>query len=254
MAGRFEGKRALVTGGASGIGRAVALSLAKEGCAVAIGDLNSDAGAETVELIEKAGGKGCFEQMDVSQADQVAAAIAGVTATMGGLDLAFNNAGILGSMAGRVSESSEDNWDSVLAVNLKGTWLCLKEEIAVMRRGGGGAIVNSSSAAAMGGSFVSAPYIASKHGVIGLTKAAAVECAKESIRVNAVCPGYIRTPMFDRYVQLGPRLYQLLSQKAPMGRLGKPEEVAAAVLWLLSEESAFVTGHALGIDGGLGAI
>lgn len=254
MAGRFDGQRALVTGGAAGIGRAVVLALVEEGCRVAIADVNAEGGAETVETIKASGGQALFVQMDVSQSDQVEAGIGQVVASWGGLDLAFNNAGILGELAARTSQCTEKNWDQVLGINLKGTWLCLKHEIATMRKNGGGAIVNASSAAALGGGFISTAYVASKHGVVGLTKSAAVECAKENIRVNAVCPGYIQTTMFGRVIREGSGLHKRLTERAPMGRLGSPEEVAGGVLWLLSEEARFVTGHILGIDGGMGAL
>ena len=247
----FEGKVALVTGGSSGIGRCVAVALAERGARVVIADVDSDGGDQTVRQLKDAGREALFLKTDVSDAEQVKAAVEKAMSAYGRLDCAFNNAGLMGSPAARVSEGAEDNWNRVIDINLKGTWLCMKYEIRAMRKQGSGAIVNAASAAGMSGSFASAPYIASKHGIVGLTKAAALECAQQGIRVNAVCPGYIRTPMLEKLTRIAPAIEQHLIEREPMGRLGTPEEVAAAVLWLLSEEASFVTGHALVVDGGI---
>jgi NAD(P)-dependent dehydrogenase (short-subunit alcohol dehydrogenase family) len=247
----FEGKVALITGGSSGIGRSVAVALAERGGRVVIADVDSDGGDRTVRELKDAGRETLFIKTDVADAVQVKAAVEKAVSAYGRLDCAFNNAGLMGSPAARVSEGTEENWDRVIDINLKGAWLCMKYEIRAMRKQGGGAIVNAASAAGMSGAFASAPYIASKHGIVGLTKAAALECAQQGIRVNAVCPGYIRTPMLEKLTRIAPAIEQHLIEREPMGRLGTPEEVATAVLWLLSDEASFVTGHALVVDGGI---
>ena len=241
----------MVTGGASGIGRSVTLALASRGATVLIADLDEGAANETKTLAGSGASCVHFHKTNVAIAEEVKACVERATKDFNRLDGAFNNAGIMGLASARVVEGTEENWDKVIDINLKGTWLCMKYQIRAMRKLGGGAIVNTASAAGMSGGFASAPYIASKHGILGLTKTAALECAKQNIRVNAVCPGYIRTPMLERLTRVGPGLEQILIDKEPMGRLGAPEEVASAVLWLLSDEASFVTGHALVVDGGI---
>ena len=251
MQARFDGKVGLVTGAASGIGLAAATALAREGAHVVLADLDLEQGQRAAEAIAGHGRQPLFVQVDVSKTNEVKQLIARAVEAFGRIDCAFNNAGIIGSISARTAEGTEENWDRVLATNLKGAWLCMKYEIQAMRKSGGGAIVNASSAAGMSGSFGSAPYVASKHGVIGLTKAAAIECTDHNIRVNAVCPGYIRTPMTEKLARISPVVEQKMLDKTPMRRLGTPEEVVTAVLWLLSDESAYVTGHALAVDGGI---
>lgn len=251
MAGRLEDKVGLVTGGASGIGRATAMAFAREGAKVVLADLVVDAGEEVVRLINEAGGEAIFVKCDVSKTAEVEAMINKAVETYGRLDYAFNNAGIGGDIA-PVAECTEENWDHVIAVNLKGVWLCLKYEIRQMLKQGPGAIVNMSSVSGLVGDPDHPAYGASKHGVSGLTKAAALEYARAGIRVNAVCPAAIRTPMIERTLQAQPELsWQSLASGHPMGRIGEPEEVAEAVLWLCSDAASFITGHLLVLDGGL---
>lgn len=250
MAGRVQGKVALVTGGASGIGRATALAFAREGAKVVVSDVISSGGEETVALIKGAGGDALFVKADVAQPTEVNALISQVVATYGRLDCAFNNAGIEGMMASTV-ECTEENWDRTLAINLKGVWLCMKAEIAQMLKQGGGAIVNTASVAGLVG-FAGLPaYVASKHAVVGLTKTAALEYAKSGIRINAVCPGVIHTPMVERLFQNNPQAGERIAALEPIGRLGKPEEIAEAVVWLCSDAASFVTGLPMAVDGGL---
>jgi NAD(P)-dependent dehydrogenase (short-subunit alcohol dehydrogenase family) len=239
----FTDKVILLTGGASGIGRATALLFACKGARVVVADVNAAGGEETARMIREANGRAIFVQADVSQATRVEAMVARAVEAYGRLDCAFNNAGI--SSRGALHETSEEAWDRVVGVDLKGVWLCMKAEIAQMlRQGSGGAIVNTSSIAGLVGvDWGTSPYVASKHGVIGLTKAAALEYGKVGIRVNAVCPGTIDTPLLrgaaDSYVHYH-----------PLGRIGQPGEVAEAVAWLCSDAASFVTGHALAVDGG----
>ena len=250
MANTFNGRVALVTGGNSGIGRATALAFARAGAKVVIAARRRAEGEETVEMIHAAGGDACFVQTDVSQAEQVATMVQHALAVYGRLDVACNNAG-MGTTAPLV-ELTEEDFDRVISVNLKGVWLCMKYEIPQMLVQGGGAIVNMSSGYGLFGSprGVSS-YIASKHGVIGLTKAAALEYAKAGIRVNTVVPGWILTPMVAGGIEANPQLEARILDHAPVGRLGTPEEVAAAVVWLCSDAASFVTGHSMIIDGGL---
>lgn len=249
MAGQLDGKVALVTGGSSGIGRATALAFAREGAKVVVADVMVEGGQETVRLLTAAGGQGLFVKTDVSHAPEVEALIKQAVATYGRLDCAFNNAGVEGAFVS-TTEYSEADWDRVLAINLKGVWLCMKYEIAHMLRQGSGAIVNTASGAGLVGVPNLSAYVASKHGVVGLTKTAALEYAKAGIRVNAVCPGVIHTPMVARLTSSRPDLSEALVAAEPMGRAGRPEEVAAAVVWLCSDAASFVTGHALSVDGG----
>lgn len=252
MAGRVAGKVALVTGGGSGIGRAAALAFAREGAKVVVSDVVIDGGEETVRLIKAAGGQAVFVKADVARPAEVDALIARVVDTYGRLDCAFNNAGIEGTMA-QTADCSEENWDRTIAINLKGVWLCLKAEIPQMLKQGGGAIVNTASVAGLVG-FAGLPaYVASKHGVVGLTKSAALEYAKQGIRVNAVCPGVIRTPMVERLFRDNPAAGETIAAMEPVGRMGTPEEIAEAVVWLCSDAASFVTGLAMAVDGGLTA-
>lgn len=248
---QFQNKVFIVTGGASGIGRAVTLDLASAGAIVVIADVSESAARETIELAGDGASRIQFQQTNVAIAAEVKESVERTVRDFGRLDGAFNNAGVMGLASARIVEGTEENWDKVVDINLKGTWLCMKQQIKAMRKLGGGSIVNTASAAGMSGGFASAPYIASKHGIVGLTKMAALECAKQNIRVNAVCPGYIKTPMLDKLTRVGPGLEQILIDKEPMGRLGAPEEVSSAVLWLLSDAASFVTGHALVVDGGI---
>jgi NAD(P)-dependent dehydrogenase (short-subunit alcohol dehydrogenase family) len=249
MAGRLIGKVALVTGAGSGIGRASARAFAREGAKVVVSDIIVDGGQETVRLITNAGGEALFLKADVSQAREVEALVQQTVATYGRLDYAHNNAGIEGAFA-TTAEYPDASWDRVIAVNLKGVWLCLKYEIAQMLKQGGGSIVNTASGAGLVGLTNMSAYVASKHGVVGLTKTAALEYAKAGIRVNAVCPGVIETPMVARLTREQPHLAEALVANEPVGRVGKPEEIAETAVWLCSEAASFVTGEAMSVDGG----
>ncbi|MCG8348837.1 MAG: SDR family oxidoreductase [Chloroflexales bacterium] len=248
MAGQFDGKVALVTGGGSGIGRSSSLAFAREGAIVVVADVDAQHGRETAQMIKDAGGEAMFFRADVSRATEVAALIDALMSTYQRLDFAHNNAGIEG-MRGNTVECTEENWDQVTGVNLKAIWLCMKYEIPQMLKSGKGAIVNGSSATGLVGSQGVPAYVASKHGVIGLTRAAALEFARQGIRVNAVCPGAIETPMLQRITGGDQQVLNQVREAEPIGRMGQPEEVAAAVIWLCSDASSFVTGHALAVDG-----
>lgn len=249
MNGTMEGKVALVTGGGSGIGRATALAFARDGAKVVVSDVVPEGGKETVRLIEAAGGMAFFMEADVSSAADAQAMVRTAEEQYGRLDYAFNNAGIEGAQA-PTAEVTEDNWDRVISINLKGTWLCMKYEIPVMLKQGGGAIVNTASVAGLVGFPNIAPYTASKGGVVQLTKAAALDYAKQGIRINAVCPGVIRTPMVERFLGGSAEAEAQFTAMEPVGRMGTPEEIAEAVVWLCSDAASFVTGHAMAVDGG----
>ena len=249
MGSRFEGKVALVTGAASGIGLAIAQSFAQEKAKVVLADVQEEAGERAAEEIRKAGGEAVFVRTDVSQEQEVKALVEKTVSVFGRLDCAVNNAGIEGQMA-PTAECSTENWDRVIAINLKGVWLCMRYEIRQMLQQGGGVIVNISSVAGLVG-FPGLPaYVASKFGVIGLTKTAALEYAKQGIRINAVCPGVIHTSMVDRLLSTHPELEASLTANTPLGRMERPQEIARVVLWLCSDDASFVTGHALVADGG----
>jgi NAD(P)-dependent dehydrogenase (short-subunit alcohol dehydrogenase family) len=249
MAMELEGKVGLVTGGTSGIGRDTAILFAKAGVKVVVAGRRDVEGEETVELVRDAGGDGLFVKTDVSKASQVEALIQKVVEKFGRLDVAFNNAGIEGVWVPIVRQSEED-WDRTIDINLKGVWLCLKYEIRQMlQQGGGGAIVNMASIAGLMGSAGAAAYSASKHGVMGLTKAAALETAKSGIRINAVCPAVVETPMAERLFG-APAVHKSVLSSHPIGRFARPEEIAEAVVWMCSGRASFMTGQSLVLDGG----
>jgi NAD(P)-dependent dehydrogenase (short-subunit alcohol dehydrogenase family) len=249
----FEGKVALVTGGGSGIGRATAVAFARAGAQVVIGNRNVQRGEETVSMIRDAGGKASFKRTDVLVAAEIEALVNHAVKTYGGLDLAFNNAGIEGEVQPTLIDQTEANYDAVMDINVKGVWLSMKYEIPRMLERGGGAIVNCSSVAGLIGFPGIGIYIASKHAVIGLTKTAALEFSAQGIRVNAVNPAVIDTEMVDRLAVGMNMKKDDLTPLHPIGRLGRVEEVAEAVLWLCSGKASFVTGHSLIVDGGFTA-
>ena len=251
MSGQLNGKVALITGGASGIGRATALTFAREGAKLIIADMNEDGGQQTVHMITEHGGEATFVQVDVSRAIEVEAMISKTVQTYGRLDCAHNNAGIGSRPRVLLHELSEESWERVISINLKGVWLCMKYEIIQMCTQGGGAIVNTASIMGLVGSWSrSGVYNASKHGVVGLTKTAALEYAKSGIRVNAVCPGYIRTPLIEEALTSNPEMEAQIVARHPVGRMGRPEEIAEAVMWLCADAASFVTGHTMTVDGG----
>lgn len=249
MAGLLQDKVALITGAGSGIGRATSLIFAREGARLALSDIVAGAGEETLGLVKQAGGEAIFVQADVARFADVEALISKVVATYGRLDCAFNNAGIDGKMA-RIAECSEEVWSRTIAVNLTGVFFCMKAEIPQMLKQGGGAIVNTASAAGLSGSPGLPAYVASKHGVVGLTRAAALEYGREKIRVNCVCPGPIRTPMLGRLLSNRPEMEKRFASAEPLKRLGEPNEIGEAVAWLCSDAASYVTGHPMSVDGG----
>jgi NAD(P)-dependent dehydrogenase (short-subunit alcohol dehydrogenase family) len=246
LSGLLKDKVALIAGGAVGIGRATAQIFAREGAKVVVADILVEEGQETVRLIKEAGGEATFVECDVSQAMQVKALVDKTVEIHGRLDCAFNNAGIEGSVSS-TADCTEENWDSIVATNLRGEWLCMKYEIPQMLKQGGGVIVNTASVGGLVGLPGLAAYCASKGGVVQLTKVAALEYAKSNIRVNAICPGGVRTGMSKRLAKQ-PQMGETLP--APMRRWAKPEEIGEAVAWLCSDAASFVTGHALAADGG----
>ena len=250
MTGWFEGKVALVTGGASGIGRASALAFARHGAKVIIADTATGGGEETVRMIKEAGGEALFVEADVTKAADIEALVDKAVATYGRLEYAHNNAGIEGMVAS-TADYTEEVWDRTIATNLKGVWLCMRYEIRQMLRQGGGVIINTSSGAGLKGASDLPAYVSSKHGVVGLTRSAALEYAKAGIRINAVCPGIIRTSMFERLHLGDPQGEEKAVARIPLGRLGTPDDVANAVLWLCSDASSYISGHALVVDGAL---
>ena len=253
MSMSFSGQVALVTGAANGIGRATAQAFASEGLKVVVSDVDVAGGEQTVELIRQAGGEALFVRCDVSRDAEVQALMTRVIEAYGRLDYAFNNAGIE-IEKGRLNEGSEAEFDAIMGVNVKGVWLCMKYQLPLLMAQGGGAIVNTASVAGLGAAPKMSIYSASKHAVIGLTKSAAIEFAKKKVRVNAVCPAVIDTDMFRRAYEADPKKGEFAAAMHPVGRIGKVEEVAAAVLYLCSDGAAFTTGQALAIDGGVTAM
>lgn len=249
MSKTFSGKVALVTGGAAGIGQATAEAFAAQGARVVVSDIDEERGQSVVEGIRAAGGEAVFVRCNVVIADEVKELMATVISHYGQLDCAFNNAGIEIEQD-KLADGSEDVFDSIMDVNVKGVWQCMKYEIPLMLANGGGAIVNTASVAGLGAAPKMSIYSASKHAVLGLTRSAAVEYGKKGVRVNAVCPAVIDTEMFRRAAALEPRKAEFAAAMHPVGRIGKAEEIAAAVLYLCSEGAAFTTGIALPVDGG----
>jgi NAD(P)-dependent dehydrogenase (short-subunit alcohol dehydrogenase family) len=253
MACTMEGEVALITGGSSGIGRSAGLLFAREGAQVVVAARRVDEGEQTVQMIREAGGEALFVRTDVSHAAAVQALVHTCVERYGRLDYAVNNAAIEGSMVPLI-DYSEDDWDRIIDINLKGVWLCMKAEIVQMQRNGGGAIVNISSVGGLIGFPRLGPYVATKHGIIGLTKTAALEYAADHIRVNVICPGLIDTPMADRVVErmqvAGIDVEQIVLSLAPLKRRGTPAEIAEAAVWLCSDAASYVTGHAMIVDGG----
>lgn len=246
---QLEGKVALVTGAASGIGRAAALALASAGVKVVVSDINAAGGEETVRLIHDLGGGAIFHPCDVARAAEVEALVNLAVAAYGRLDCAVNNAGVGGDML-PTDRREEKMWDLVMNVNLKGVWLCMKYELGPMQAQKSGSIVNVASAAGLIGFRYASAYAASKHGVVGLTRSAALEYARQGIRINAVCPGFTETAMVAEMNAANPQMVEATIKAIPMRRLGTPDEIAQAILWLCSEQSSFVNGHALAVDGG----
>jgi NAD(P)-dependent dehydrogenase (short-subunit alcohol dehydrogenase family) len=242
-------KVAFVTGTASGIGRAAALAFARQGANVVAADLSEQANRETALMIESAGGRAIAVTCDVSRGNEVKAALERTMDAFGRLDFAFNNAGVEQRIA-PVADLTEETWDRIVDINLRSVFLCMKHEIPLMLEQGGGAIVNTSSGAGVKGIAGQAAYCAAKFGIVGLTKAAALDYAKSNIRVNAVCPGIIETPMMDRFTGGTREGRERVIAQEPIGAMGKPEDIAAAVVWLCGDAAAFVVGHAMVIDGG----
>jgi NAD(P)-dependent dehydrogenase (short-subunit alcohol dehydrogenase family) len=247
--GSLAGKVAFVTGAANGIGRAAVQAFAREGADVVLADLSEEGMQETARVVEEAGGKALAVKCDVSRADEVRAALDKTTETFGRLDFAFNNAGVEQPVT-PAADVTEEEWDRLIDIDLRGVFLCMKYEIPLMLRQGGGAIVNTGSGAAVKGIAGQAAYCAAKFGMIGLTKAAALDYANSNIRANAVCPGYVDTPMMQRFTGGTPEGRQKVIDNVPAGRPATPEEIAAAVVWLCSDAAAYVVGHAMVIDGG----
>lgn len=251
MADTLAGKVVLITGAGSGIGRAAALACGREGARVAVGDVDAAGGEQTAAALRAAGAEGRFFRADVSKSADVVAMVSGTIAAFGRLDCAVNNAGIAGTAFVPATEYGEEDWDRVIGINLKGVWLCMKHQIPRMLESGGGSIVNIASVAGLIGSRIGVAYTASKHGVVGISRSVAIEYAGRGIRVNAVCPSWIETALTGPYTSVNPRLNEQMAARAPLGRLCTVNDVAGAIVWLCSDASAYVTGHALPVDGGL---
>jgi NAD(P)-dependent dehydrogenase (short-subunit alcohol dehydrogenase family) len=249
MAGRLVGKSIVITGAASGIGKATALAAGREGAKLVLADVSVESGEETARAVKGEGGQAAFVRCDVTQPSEIETMVKRAVELYGRLDCAFNNAGIEGTLAA-AADYPQDVFERVIQINLLGVWKCLRAEIPVMLKQGKGAIVNTASVAGLVGAGAFAAYVASKHAVVGLTKTCALDYAKQGIRLNAVCPGVIQTPMVDRLAELVPGVIDALLTVKPMGRLGTAEEVAEAVIWLLSDSASFVTGTTLAVDGG----
>ena len=247
---RLDGKVALVTGGASGIGRATAVAFARSGASVVVADID-DAGARgTVEQIEQTGARALYVRTDVSKESQCARMVAATTEAFSRLDIAFNNAGIMISFGEKLHESTEEDWDRLMAVNLKGVFLCMKHELRQMLNQGAGVIVNTASAVGLVGTPNSVTYPTAKHGIVGLTRCAALQYARSGIRINAICPGLVETPITQRMREQEEGFDEKRANFVPMGRISAPEEIAQAVVWLSSGAASYVTGTSMVVDGG----
>ena len=246
----MNSKTVLITGAASGIGRATALDFGKAGATVVVSDIQVEAGAETVSMVESAGGKAVFIQADVSDYQQVKELIAGAIAVSGKLDIAINNAGIGGEFTS-LAEYKHAEWDRIIAINQTGVFYCMQEELKQMQQQRSGVIINIASMAGLKGLYNAPAYVASKHAVIGMTKTAAIENSRYNIRINAVCPAFTESALLDKMLELDPSYEKKLRISNPMRRFGKAEEISAAILWLASEKASFVTGLAMPVDGGM---
>ncbi len=246
---KMEEKVVVVTGAASGIGRATAILFAEEGAKVVVSDIAPEGGEETVSLIKNTGGEAIFIRTDISQSSEVEAMINKTVETFGKLNCAVNNAG-MEAMPTPTADCAEEDFVRTIDVNLKGTWLCMKYEIGQMLKTGSGSLVNVSSVAGLVGVPAMPAYVAAKHGIIGLTKTAALEYGAVGIRVNAVCPSAVRTPMMEQIIASMPEMGENMNANHPVGRIGETKEVAETILWLCSDGASFITGHAMAVDGG----